>query len=137
MSGIQMALMGSSGRIPLDTQTVTVGVIGSILNLDRERGYSSAYPYGSIVDGTSNIYSGATISKIAWVEDGATAGNGSYVLYIPGVANSGWTSMVIGTQELFRVDASYSAGFWDWPDYNIATQQFGNTAGAVVPVYFY
>lgn len=134
MSGIQMALMGAAGRVPLDTQTVTVGLSGTVGAGDRVRGYVSG-SIGSISDGTSNIYSGATITSIAWQED--TSGIGSYILSIPGAANSGWTSMVIGNVELLRTDATYAAGYWDWYGYLISGQQFGNTAGAVVPVYFY
>ena len=133
MSGVQMALLGSSSGL-LDTQTVTVGVFGSVPN--RLRGYGGGF-LGSIVDGTSNIYAGAAINNIEFVEDGSGAGAGYYYLAITGAANSGWTSMVIGTDTLLRANGTYSSGTWSWSGYNIGTQQFGNTAGAVVPVYFY
>lgn len=132
MSGMHMMFLASS-RQPLDTQTVTVGLSGSVLNEDRNRGYTTGL--GSISDGTSNIYSGAAITSLFWSED--AAGVGSYILYIPGAANSGWQIMVIGNQELLRTDATYSSGFWSWYGYSIATQQFGNTSGVNIPVYFY
>jgi hypothetical protein len=135
MSGIQMALL-SSGDGRLDTQTVTVGTSGTAGAQDRLRGYSSFGPLGSISDGTSNIYAGATITALEWIEIGP-AGAGYYYLVITGATNTGWTSMVIGTDTLLRASASYTSGSWSWFGYTIGAQQFGNTAGVVVPVYFY
>lgn len=136
MSGIQMALLGSQlSAAKLDTQTVTVGTSGSAGFQDRIRGYLSP-TLGSISTGSSSIYGGATITALAWLETGPT-GAGYYYLAISGAANSGWTSMVIGTDTLLRASATYSSGTWTWTGYNVGSQQFGNTALAVVPVYFY
>lgn len=137
MSGILCALAGivaQSGGTLLDTQNVTVGVAGTVGNADRRRGFISG-DIGSISDGTSNIYSGAAITALAWTED--TSGIGSYILTIPSASNSGWSSIVIGSQTLLRTDATYSFGSWEWYPHLIGGQQFGNTAGVVVPVYFY
>lgn len=104
-----------------DTQTVTTGISG--LNPDRLRGYQSATSTGSITDGTSNIYSGAAITRLIWDE-----GSSVYELNITGATNSGWSTLTIdGTKVLTRTSATFSAGgIWVWiTGDNITTQAFG------------
>lgn len=126
MSGIQMALLGT-GSAALDIQTVTVGGTGTILN--RIRGYTSGL--GSIVDGTSNIYGGATVVTILYDENGL--GDAQYYkLSISGATNSGWTTLTIGAKPLNRVDATFATGNWTWPTADILTNQAFGAIGSVV-----
>lgn len=134
MSGIQMALLGTGAGISvLDTQTVTTGAVGTAGELDRMRGYSSG-AFGSIVDGTSNIYGGAQVGNLYW-DEGGGVGFQSYVLSIAGATNSGWTTLTIGTKTLNRVDATFaffsSVGNWNWPTADLAANQAFGALGAI------
>ena len=105
-----------------DTQTVTTGIFGN--SPDRIRGYQSSGSIGSITDGTSNIYSGAAITKLIWDE-----GSSAYELNITGATNSGWSALTIdGTKVLTRTSATFSAGgIWVWATAdNVTTQAFGS-----------
>lgn len=123
---------GSGSIGTLDTQTVTVGGSGSAINQDRQRGFIAS-SIGLIIDGTSNIYGGAGISELFWGE-GGEYGSPFYQLTIAGAANSGWTTMMIGTTSFTRASAGYSAGTWNWaaPSSTAGTQAFGSVDGDVI-----
>ena len=131
MSGIQMALLGTGAGIAvLDTQTVTTGGIGTPLEQDRQRGYSTG-SFGSIVDGTSNIYGGAQINNLFW-DEGGGEGFQNYFLAINGATNGGWTKLTIGTKVLNRIDALFSTGgFWTWPTSDLASEQAFGAIGSI------
>jgi hypothetical protein len=120
---------GGGGGSNLDSQTVTVGTAsaatggsGAPTGTTTRRGYSGIYAFGSVSDGTSNLYSGAAFSEIQY----------SWDTYYPisavtlrivgnGLANSGWTTLTIGTTAYQRSSASYSATYagqnittWYW-----------------------
>lgn len=110
---------------PLDTQIVTVGYdSGSIdfgfgvLNWSYS-GYSSTgqiysnVPFGSIADGTSNIYAGAAITQL-YTDDI----NQTLNLEITGATNSGWTFMYVNNAQFSRSAASFSSGAWIWNSVN-------------------
>ena len=110
-------IMASSapGGGSLDLQTVTVGASGTIDAGDRARGYILG-SLGAIADGTSDIYSGAQIRKIAAVQD-----IGFDVIFeVAGVqSNSGWSSMTVaGTTTFSRTSATFSTAggnsSWTW-----------------------
>lgn len=136
MSGIQMALLGSVAfNTGVDTQTVTTGAVGSVEFLDRARGYALG-EFGSIVDGTSNIYGGAQITALSWNENGG-GGEQFYYLRIVGASNSGWTTLTINTKVLYRADGTFgSNGNWSWPTLDTTGSQAFGTAGTVVPCVF-
>jgi len=132
MSGIQMTLLGG-GVSQLDVQTVTTGSSGTAPLQDRVRGYNSAIPIGSIVDGTSNIYGGATIASLFWDENGG-APNQYYYLAIVGATNTGWTTLTIGSLSLLRTAATFGVGAnWTWTTTDIvSTQAFGINGATVI-----
>ena len=129
MSGVGMMLLGA-GSAALDIQTVTTGGSGTAPLQDRLRGYASSPALGSIVDGTSNIYSGAAITTLFWNENGGSSQY--YQLTITGAANSGWTTLTIGSQSFLRTSATFSSGSWTWTTANtLGTQSFGGVASVV------
>lgn len=138
MSGILAMLAagggsGGSGGGHLDTQTVTTGTSGTSGALDRKRGFISG-TIGSISDGTSNVYSGTAIDQLYWDENGG--GTAFYKLAIGAVANSGWSTMTIGSTVLARASGTYSSGTWTWNTTDgVGVQAFGS-AGSVKTVYF-
>lgn len=105
----QAAVASSS----LDTQTVTVAQDGTgSPSFDRRRGYISGAVLGSISDGTSNIYAGAAITKMAYDET-----SGQFQLTITGATDSGWTTMTNTTDgtSLTRASrSSFASGTWTW-----------------------
>ena len=116
----------------LDTQTVTTGGDGLLLDQDRIRGYVQG-SIGSISDGTSNIYSGAVIAEMSWDEN---LGIPYYILSIPGATDSGWTTLTIGSVVLYRSSATFIAGSWTWYTAHTAGTQAFKTAGSVRTVTF-
>lgn len=139
MSGIQMALLGT-GSATLDIQTVTTGATGTAPLQDRVRGWSSTGPVGAINDGTSNIYSGATIANLFWSENGG-GGAQYYYLAIVGATNTGWTTLTIqssaGTATLLRTAATFGAGAnWTWTTTDIVSTQAFGAASTVVTCTF-
>lgn len=130
----------------LDSQMVTVGetfvLAGDFSSVTWYTGYAtnnalSGYPIGSITDGTSNIYNGASIEGIFTSDiDPNNPDNDIYVyLYIYGIhPNSGWTSMTIdGFKTYNRASATYSTNFitrWVWLD-GEGTSPFVGAAGPV------
>jgi len=143
---------GGGGSSNLDSQTVTVGQTttatggGGLPNgTQYRRGYSGiGTTFGSISDGTSNIYSGASISQIQYLWDTAFPTSAA-VLIIAGTnkANSGWTTLTIGTTSYQRASANYTADSggntqWYWyfgDDYNGTDDPFGNTGGTTTCVF--
>lgn len=125
VTGILCVLSGSGGGTGpvLDTQTVTRGQTSIGTNpVQNYSGYSSGL-VGSIVDGTSNIYAGASILGIYFYEEGYTSPPVGYttrllILTINGAqANSGWTTMKVGSTFFNRTAASYSVSTqtnWSW-----------------------
>ena len=127
----------------LDTQTVTVGeyISGTNSNI---RGYGfGPTPGGSISDGTSNMYSGASYVQIDTLAD-ISDGQGWIVqLGINGThPNSGWTTMTIDGVAFNRADISFhtqTSGItnWVWADApRPQTNPFGTTAGVTKQVVF-
>lgn len=118
----------SAGPAYLDTQTVTVGV--ELSQYVSWYGYSNSINLGSISDGTSNIYGGASILQIANLN-----GNSTFLTIEGSRANSGWTTMTINGIDFNRADASYSTTTtntaWTWSP---SSNPFGTTEGAEVTV---
>jgi hypothetical protein len=123
----------------LDQQTVTTG--GGGPDPDPEvptlRGYVNG-SYGSCVDGTSNLYSGAAIEQFQYHSSGAF---GTYYIFnVTGSQpNSGWTTLTIvgnGTKVLTRASASFfnsASTAWTWTTTDdVSTQVFGDLGSTVV-----
>ena len=118
---------GGGGSSNLDSQTVTVGSStsasggsGAPAGTTVRRGYSGIYSIGSVSDGTSNLYSGALFSEIQYTWD-TIYPISAFTLRIVGAsrANSGWTTLTIGTTSYQRSSAQYApdAGgdtYWSW-----------------------
>lgn len=117
----------------LDTQTVTVGNFDDGLTVSLW-GYVSTLGTGSISDGTSNIYSGASIAFIYWVTDGSQPPFPYQAVQfgIDGIySNSGWTTMTINGTNFNRTSAIFTQTgtqtYWAW---STSTNVFGTTPGA-------
>lgn len=113
----------------LDVQTVTVGFLD--LNPYGQQ-YGFAGGYGSISDGTSNIYGGAAFSSAAYY----TISTIVQVAITGTLANSGWTNLKIGSTNFTRASATFtstSPSNWQW---TTATNPFGTTVGAQVVMVF-
>lgn len=95
----------------LDTQTVTVG--SKYQYYQTWRGHWNQSPaIGSISDGVSDIY-GAVVNGIVW------ASTNRVLFYLLGNrANSGWSTMKVGSTTLNRSSATHSASTyitsWIW-----------------------
>ena len=125
MTGVLAALAGSGSSI-LDTQTVTRGTTstGSDPYFNWAGFNSTGSPtFGSISDGTSNVYAGATINGLYFFEEGSIAGGGYYtrqiIWEVNGTqSNSGWSTMTIGSTTYARADATFSntggVSIWTW-----------------------
>jgi hypothetical protein len=124
MTGIICALVGGSAAPVLDTQTVTVDSFSDGSNpVSYWSGYGSPFALGAIVDGTSNIYGGAAIFDLYFYQESTVSPPVGYttrylLLTIDGSqADSGWTTMTVGTTVFTRASATYSAGSttsWLW-----------------------
>lgn len=125
MTGVLAALAGSGSSV-LDTQTVTRGTTSTgsdpYYNWAGYKGTGSP-TFGSISDGTSNIYSGATINGLYFYEEGSSGMFGYYIRQIIWVvdgtqSNSGWSTMTVGTTTYNRIDATFSTAggvsTWAW-----------------------
>lgn len=122
----------------LDQQTVTTGGYGPDPfdpEVEAVRGYAYG-SYGSCVDGTTNLYSGALIVRLEWRGSG-----GIYVFNVNGSQpNSGWTTLTIVGNGITRVLPRASASFyqsvstsWAWSaadDY--LSQAFGDIGATAV-----
>ena len=116
---------GKSSVITLDTQTVTIGGIGSPAGVDRTRGYVRS-SFGSISSGNSGLYGGAQIYELYWAETSDRV----FFKVVGALSNSGWTSMTVGSTTFNRTSAvfSISGGYttWSWgPVGGIGSQPFG------------
>ena len=142
---------GGGGGSNLDSQVVTVGQStsgsgggGAPTGTTVRRGFLISGAGGSISDGTSNIYSGASILQLQYIWD-TTYPSSGFVLVIAGTnrANSGWTTLTIGTTSYQRSSASYAANsggntYWSWyagSDNNGTEDPFGNTGGTTTCVF--
>ena len=143
---------GGGGGGNLDSQTVTVGQTtqgsggsGAPTGTTTRRGFLISGAGGSIADGTSNIYSGASILQIQYIWD-TTYPTSGLTLTIAGAnrANSGWTTLTIGTTPYQRTSANYTGNsggntYWSWYggdlDYNGDFDPFGNTGGTTTCVF--
>jgi hypothetical protein len=121
---------GGGGGSNLDSQTVTVGThtqsfaggSGLPASTGHWRGkFTNSYATaGSISDGTSNLYSGASIVELYYTWN--TVYGVSYLaLRIDGgsLANSGWTTLTVGTTAFQRTAATYNGSSsgdtqWTW-----------------------
>jgi len=107
----------------LDTQTVTVGTY--VVKGITYWGYAASPAFGSIVDGTFNPLSGATIIGLYYLTS-----SGAVSFALSGVySNSGWTTLDIGGTSFTRASASFSNStntIWTWT----ASNPFGTTVGA-------
>jgi hypothetical protein len=126
MTGVLAMLVGSGATI-LDTQTVTRGAASTgtdpYFNWAGYKGTGSP-TFGSITDGTSDIYAGAAINGLYFYEEGTTAGStGWYTRAIVWVvngtqSNSGWSVIDIAGATYSRTAASFSTAggvsTWTW-----------------------
>ena len=121
---------GGGGGSNLDSQTVTVGThtqsfsggSGLPASTGHWRGkFTNSYATaGSISDGTSNLYSGASIVELYYTWN--TVYGASYLaMRVDGTnkANSGWTTLTVGTTAFQRTAASYNGSTqgdtqWTW-----------------------
>lgn len=115
-----------------DFFTVTTGTTGSAPN--RVYGWEISSGAGTITPTTSTIYSGAAVTDLKWAEGGGVA---QYMLVIAGAANSGWTTLTIGSTVLTRASAIYASlggyGVWIWTTSDTyATQAFGVAGSSVL-----
>jgi hypothetical protein len=119
----------------LDTQTVTVGYLAPSLYTFQTRGFDSTLSVGSISDGTLNPVSNASIVILAWLGANSTGSSvlNRVYLTVSGVrANSGWTSMKVGSTTYTRTSATYSNNStvtnWSW---STTSSPFGSTGSSV------
>lgn len=115
----------------LDTQVVTTGGIGSGINQNRLRGWSLG-TFGSISDGTSNIYSGSSVDAFYW-DEGGEFGIHTYTLSISSSTNDGWTQVTIGPygKILTRSSAGFFGNYWIWTTLDDADNQAFGAIGSV------
>ena len=98
----------------LDTQVMTAGITGTTPNLNYGF-WNGANPFGSLSDGTSNLFGGAVIRGLYWGEASL-----QLMFTVTGLfANSGWTTMtILGQYGVTRASATYmqNAGdtYWSW-----------------------
>ena len=113
----------------LDTQTVTIGS-GTIYYAPRV-GFHATFSLGSISDGTSNLYSGASITGVMW--SGGSQNNLSFSVTAT-QANSGWTTMKINGISFARTSASFttSGGNSAWYWSSISSHPFGSSGTRAV-----
>lgn len=128
----------------LDVQTVTSSYYQYT---DFDVGYTEAFAGihvygGSISDGTSNIYSGASISGLYYSYNSLYTPD-SVVLEINGysLANSGWTNIQIGNLSFTRASAVYNTyvgppAITQWVWFAPSSNPFGTTNGTQVQVFF-
>ena len=133
MTGVLCILAASQTEIYLDRQLVTVGGTGTSVDENRKRGFSSG-SFGSIVDGTSDIYSGASIQLLYWDE---SAGQVYFTIFSGTATNTGWTTLTIGSTKLSRTSATYNVYYtihtWTW---NVGSSPFGVSTGQTITCTF-
>lgn len=121
---------GGGGGGDLDSQAVTTGSHSVFFpggsGLPANTGYYEGFfnysstRYGSISDGTSNLYSGAAIEELYYTWNNVYFIN-LFTLEIAGTsrANSGWTTLTVNGTSYLRTNASYNANSggntrWTW-----------------------
>jgi hypothetical protein len=120
---------GGGGGGNLDSQAVTVGTTtagsggsGAPTGTTSRMGFSSSGSFGSISDGTSNLYSGAAIVQIQYTWDTYYPISALFLQIASAPhANSGWTTLTIGTTSYQRSNAQYTAnsgGYSSWSWYS-------------------
>mgnify|MGYP006082614091 CR=1 FL=1 len=120
------AAPGGGGGGYLDSQAVTVGTTstasggsGAPTGTTVKTGFLlSGAGSSSISDGTSNIYSGASIAQLNYTWD-TTYTISALFLQIASAphANSGWTTLTVGSVAYLRTNALYtsnSGGYSSW-----------------------
>ena len=121
---------GGGGGSNLDSQTVTVGThtqsfsggSGLPASTGHWRGkFTNSYATaGSISDGTSNLYGGASIVELYYTWN--TVYGASYLalrIDTTVLPNSGWTTLTVGTTAFQRTAATYNGSSsgdtqWTW-----------------------
>lgn len=111
----------------LDSQTVTVGIF------DLGGGYGTYYGYfagvtGAISDGTSNMYSGATIGRLFWY---SLTSSLTFTVQQPNLTKA-WTTMVVNGVSFSTAPSSSTdstSTTWTWSG---VSNPFGYTAGVNV-----
>lgn len=146
IAGTTMSLSEWYGASAQEIQTVTVGFRSE--QYVAWYGYNrSGSPYGivgssasigSISDGTSDLYNGALILNIINLN-----GYNNFLCIDGNNANSGWTSMQIGTGPVMlrsAADYSYNSSTnrtqWTWSATGVGGNYFGTTTGVDVDVVF-
>lgn len=126
---------GGGGGSALDEQTLTTGADGAAIDQDRRRGFISA-TIGSLSDGTSDIFAGASYLEMYW--DEGAGGGATYNLRITGATNTGWTTMLVdGVAALTRAGAaSFGSNRWVWNTSDSASSQLFGANGSVHTIEF-
>jgi len=118
----------SAPSTTLDSQTVTIGT-ESVMGYTSYGFRSTGSNYGSIVDGTSNLYSGSPIRKLYW-----QTGTNRLYFGVGSASNSGWTTMTLNGVNYARTSATYSVtgnvSTWSWG--SLSSNAFGATSGTKV-----
>ena len=145
----------SAGSNNLDSQAVTVGShsvtfpggSGVPTNTTNYKGFFvySSTTYGSISDGTSNIYSGASFVRIMYYWNNVFSAVNGVSLMIDGtnLANSGWTTLTVNGTAYQRTSATYTGNSggdtqWIWTgggDYTGANDPFPGTGQVATCVF--
>ena len=128
---IALRQFGGHSKPPsiLDTQTVVIGSRNDYGYISTGyRGTSSTT--GSVSDGTSNLYSGATVKDIYHI----STLNRLYFAVLGSHANSGWTTMKINGISFARTSASFttSGGNSAWYWSSISSHPFGSSGTRAV-----
>ena len=128
---ISISQFYGTSAIVTETQTVTVGNF-SFKGSDNYGFIAGGW--GSITDGTFGFISNAPIEILNW------SNSNTLTFQITGIyANSGWTKVTIDGVDFLRTAATFSTGsspnYSDWT-WSGATNVFGTTIGASVPVVF-
>ena len=111
----------------LDTQTVTIG--SATVFYTARVGFQSSFSLGSISDGTSNLYSGASITGVMW--SGGSQNHLSFSVTAT-QANSGWTTMTVNGNSYARTSATYFSSTTSWQWSGVTSNPFGATSGTKV-----
>jgi hypothetical protein len=126
---------GASSIVILDTQTVTVGTIPANQYVGAQYGWTdfTGPDTGSVSDGTSNIYSGATVRTLLYFDLNANTKYFSYV-NAGNSGNTGWTTLTVNGSSYQRSAATYTysssqnTSRWEWS--TNSTNPMGTTNGA-------
>jgi hypothetical protein len=144
----------SAGSNNLDSQAVTVGShsvtypggSGLPTNTSNYKGFFvfNSTTYGSISDGTSNLYGGAAVTSLLYQWNNVYPVSG-LTLLIAGTsrANSGWTTLTVNGTAYQRTSATYTANSsgntqWTWPvgaDYAGGSDPFSGTGTVTTCVF--